>query len=306
MWVETYRPKKLDDVILPDRIKNTFKQFVVKGDVPNLLLTGPQGVGKTSVAKAMLAEMDADVMVINGSLSGNIDTLRYDIRDFASTMSFTGNRKYVIIDEADYLTGATQGALRNFMEEYSAGCGFILTCNYTSRIIKELRSRCSTVEFVFERKEFPVLAGQIYDRVCHILKVEGIEYQGDVLVELIKKFFPDFRKIINELQLYSASGKIDTGILVSLKDDAVKTLIGHMKAKNFTDVRKWISENSDMETTEFYNKFYDVCSGEIKSSSVPQLVLILAKYQYQDAFAANKEINTAACAVECMVDLEFK
>lgn len=307
LWSEIYRPKTVGQLILPDRLKNVFKQFVAHGNIPNLLLTGGPGTGKTSVAKAMLNELDSDFLVINGSLSGNIDTLRYDIKDFASTLSFNGNRKYVILDEADYLNAnSMQPALRNFMEEYSAGCGFILTCNYPSRIIKELQSRCSVIDFSFEKSEVPQLAGDMFKRVCTILDTEKIEYDKKVLIELIKKHFPDFRKTINELQLYSNSGKIDTGILVSLKDDAIKVLIGFMKEKNFTEVRKWVSDNSDMETTEFYTKLYENAVSFLKTPSIPHLVLILAKYQYQDAFAANKEINTAAFLVECMVELEFK
>lgn len=307
LWSEIYRPKTVGQLILPDRLKNVFKQFVAHGNIPNLLLTGGPGTGKTSVAKAMLNELDSDFLVINGSLSGNIDTLRYDIKDFASTLSFNGNRKYVILDEADYLNAnSMQPALRNFMEEYSAGCGFILTCNYPSRIIKELQSRCSVIDFSFEKSEIPQLAGDMFKRVCTILDTEKIEYDKKVLIELIKKHFPDFRKTINELQLYSNSGKIDTGILVSLKDDAIKVLIGFMKEKNFTEVRKWVSDNSDMETTEFYTKLYENAVSFLKTPSIPHLVLILAKYQYQDAFAANKEINTAAFLVECMVELEFK
>lgn len=307
LWVEKYRPQSIKDTILPVELKKTFQQFVDQKTIPNLILVGTAGIGKTTVARAMLEEINADYYVINGSMNGNIDTLRNDIQSFASTMSFSGGRKYVILDEADYLNvNSTQPALRNFMEEFSKNCGFILTCNYLNRIIEPLHSRCSVIDFKIPSKEISKLAMQFFKRIQYILDNENIEYDESVIAEIITKFFPDFRRIVNELQRYSAIGKIDSGIFVNLNQGSYDNLINYMKEKNFTEVRKWIGENLSGSTVDFVNHFYANCSSYFKPSSVPELVVILNKCQYQSSFVANEEINLAACMVEIMRDCEFK
>ena len=306
VWSEKYRPKTIDDCILPEDLKQTFRSFISKGDIPNLLLTGPAGTGKTTVARAMLDQVGADLIIINGSMNGNIDTLRNEIMQFASSVSFTGSRKYVILDEADYLNAnSTQPALRNFMEEYSKNCGFILTCNFKNRIIEPLHSRCSTVDFKINKSDLPALAGQFFKRMQGILKSESIEYDKAAVAQLITRHAPDWRRIINELQRYSATGKIDTGILVNLSDESYKALIGFLKAKNFPEMRKWVAENSDIDTPTLFRKLYDTAHQHIKAQTIPQLVLILADYQYKAAFVADQEINTVAALTQVMVDVEF-
>ncbi len=307
LWVERFRPKSVSETVLPASLKQTFQQFVDQKNIPNLLLSGRAGVGKTTIARAMLEELGNDYLVINGSMNGNIDTLRNDIRQFASSVSFYGGRKYVILDEADYLNpNSTQPALRNFMEEFSKNCGFILTCNYVNRIIEPLHSRCSVVEFKIDKEEKPKMAGAFFKRVCHILEQEGVEYDQKAVIEVIKKFFPDWRRVLNELQRYSATGKIDSGILVNFSDDNLKHIVELIKQKNFTEIRKWVGENSDIDTTTFFRKLYDTASEYLKPSSIPQLVLILAQYQYKAAFVADHEINILACLTEIMVEGEFK
>lgn len=306
LWVEKYRPKNINDTVLPEGLKQTFKSFIQQGNIPNLLLTGPAGVGKTTVARAMLEEVGADYIVINGSMNGNIDTLRNDIQQFASTVSFSGGRKYVILDEADYLNAnSTQPALRNFMEEFSRNCGFILTCNFKNRIIEPLHSRCSVVEFKINKDDMPRLAANFYKRVKGILENENIDYDKAVVAELISKHMPDWRRVLNELQRYSVNGKIDSGIFVNLQDENLKTLIGYIKAKNFGEMRKWVGENSDTDSSQLFRKFYDQAYTYIKPNSIPELVVLIAKYQYQAAFVADPEINTAAFLTEIMVSLEF-
>lgn len=256
----------------------------------------------------MLEELNCDYIIINGSLSGNIDTLRNDIKNFASSVSLTNDgRKYVILDESDFLNpSSTQPALRNFMEEYSKNCGFILTCNYPSKILKELKSRCSTIEFKIPQQEKNSLANQFLKRIIDILNIEKVEYDKSTLVAVITKYFPDWRKILNELQRYSAIGKIDSGILSDFSDSNIKSLIEYMKNKDFTNVRKWVAENSDLEPVEILNKFYEKSSELFDSKTIPFLVCILAKYSYQSAFVAHQEINTAACLSEIMVECRFK
>jgi len=305
LWVEKYRPKTVADTILPEDLKKVFQQFVDQKNIPNLILSGTAGVGKTTVAKAMCEELGCDYIVINGSMNGNIDTLRNDISRFASSVSLSGGRKMVILDEADYLNAqSTQPALRNFMEEFSANCGFILTCNFVDRIIEPLHSRCSVVKFKIRKSELPQLATQFLRRVCGILDNEGVTYDKSVVIEIIKKHFPDWRRVINELQHYSATGAIDSGILRNFSDDSLKKLIEFMKDKNFTSVRKWVAE-SDMDTNEFFRAFYDKAENYIEAGSIPMLVLHLAKYQYQNAFAADPEINLVACLTEIMADCQF-
>jgi DNA polymerase III delta prime subunit len=308
LWVEKYRPKTVADTVLPADLKATFQQFVDNKNVPNLLLTGPAGVGKTTIAKAMLEEIGADYIVINGSDEGRlIDTLRTKIKNFASSMSLSGGRKYVILDEADYLNAETvQPALRNFMEEYSSNCGFILTCNFVNKIIAPLHSRCSVVEFKIGNKDKPKMASEFYHRVCMILDFENIEYEDKVIAEVITKHFPDNRRVLNELQRYSASGKIDSGILVNSSDANFKTLMDALKAKEFSTTRKWVGQNIDGDVAPFFRKLYDTIYDHAEPSSIPQIVVTLADYQHKSAFAADQEINTMALLTEIMVDTEWK
>ena len=307
LWVEKYRPRTIDSAILPSTLKTTFQQFVDQKNVPNLLLTGRAGVGKTTVARAMLEELQCDYIIINGSMNGNIDTLRSEIKDFASSISFSGGRKYVILDEADYLNpNSTQPALRNFMEEYSRNCGFILTCNFKNKIIEPLHSRCSVVEFKIDKEDKPKMASQFYKRVCNILDQETVQYDQKAVIEVITKFFPDWRRVLNELQRYSATGKIDSGILVNFSEENLKGLVELLKAKNFTEVRRWVAENNDLDQAVFFRKLYDTASQYLKPNSIPQLVITLADYQYKAAFVADHEINILACLTEIMAEGDFK
>lgn len=309
LWVEKYRPSTIQECILPKNLKTMFQQFVDNRLVPNLLLCGRAGIGKTTVVRAMLEEIGADYIVINGSLEGRtIDTLRTLILNYVSSMSLSSSgRKYIIFDEADFLNPtSTQPALRNLMEEYSDNAGFILTCNYPSRILPELHSRCSPIEFRINKEEKPKIAEQFFKRITDILKAENVEYDGKVLQQIIIKFFPDWRRIINELQKYAALGKIDTGILANFQESTIKNLVGFMKEKNFTDVRKWVTEHSDISSTELFRNLYDQASQLMTPNTVPVLILIIAKYSYQDAFVQDKDINTAACLLEIMLECQFK
>lgn len=307
IWSQKYRPRKVEQAILPDEIKDVLITFVKQQSIPNLLLCGKAGTGKTTAAKAILEELGCDYIVINGSMNGNIDTLRNDIKQFASSVSLSGGRKYVILDEADYLNpNSTQPALRNFMEEYSKNCGFILTCNFKNRIIEPLHSRCSVIEFTIPKEQRQKLASQFFNRVVKILESENVKFDQKVVAEVITKHFPDYRRTLNELQRYSATGSIDSGILSNFKEDNVKTLIKLMKEKNFTEVRKWVGENADMDSTSFFRTLYDTSYDFLKTSSVPQLVLILGSYQYKAAFVADAEINIMACLTEIMIEVEFK
>jgi DNA polymerase III delta prime subunit len=306
LWSQLYRPKTIDQCILPVGLKTTFQQFVDNGTIPNMLLTGRAGVGKTTVARAMLEQLDCDYMIINGSMNGNIDTLRTDISQFASSMSLIGGRKYVILDEADYLNpNSTQPALRNFMEEFSKNCGFILTCNFKNKIIEPLHSRCTVIDFKIPNNEKAKMASQFMKRCKGILEVEGIEFSDAVLAELINKYFPDWRRVLNELQRYSATGKIDSGILTNLGDESFKQLFEFLKAKSFSNMRKWVGENSDIETSVLFRKIYDTASQYIKPASIPQLVLIIGDYQFKAAFVADPEINIVACLTMIMTECEF-
>ena len=306
LWTEKYRPKTISDTVLPTNLKDTFQNFIDNG-IPNLLLSGGPGVGKTTAAKAMLDEVGSDYMIINGSMNGGIDTLRNDIKSYASTVSLNGKRKFVILDEADYLNPqSTQPALRNFMEEYSKNCGFILTANYKNRIIEPLHSRCSVIEFIIHKENKPVLANKFLKRVQDILKEENVEYDKKAVVELIIKHFPDWRRIINELQRYSTSGKIDAGILTQMSDGSFNTLIQALKKKEFNQMRKWVAENLDNDPTTIYRKLYDSCNTNMKETSIPILVTTIADYQYKSAFVADQEINLLACLTALMIECEFK
>lgn len=307
LWVEKYRPKTIADTILPEELKSTFQQFVDQKNIPNLILSGSAGVGKTTVARAMLEELECDYIVINGSMNGNIDTLRNEILNFASSVSLSGGRKYVILDEADYLNAnSTQPALRNFMEEFSRNCGFILTCNFKNRIIEPLHSRCSVVDFKLSKSASAKLAAQFFKRVEKILSNESVEYDRAVVAEVITKFFPDWRRVLNELQRYASTGKIDSGILGNIKDLEINSVYKLLKEKDFTSLRKWVAENVDIEQTEVFRRLYESADQYMTANSVPQLVLILSKYQYQAAFVADPEINIIACFTEILINCEFK
>ena len=306
LWVEKYRPKTISDTILPEELKSTFEDFVSKG-IPNLILSGGPGVGKTTVARAMLEHNKSDYIIINGSLYGNIDTLRTEIKNYASTVSLQGGRKYVILDEADYLNPqSTQPALRNFMEEYSNNCGFILTCNYKNRIIEPLHSRCSVVEFTIPNKQKPELAKQFLKRVKYLLESERVEYTDKCIAELIMKYFPDWRRVINELQRYSANGKIDAGILTHVSDQSFANLIRYLKGKQFNEMRKWVGDNIDNDCVALFRKLYDTTNEHVKDHTVPLLVTIIADYQYKSAFVADQEVNMVACLTQLMLECEFK
>lgn len=306
LWVEKYRPKTIEDTILPAELKAAFQQFVDQKNVPNLILSGTAGVGKTTVARAMLEQLGCDYIVINGSMNGNIDTLRNEILNFASSVSLSGGRKYVILDEADYLNvNSTQPALRNFMEEFSRNCGFILTCNFKNRIIEPLHSRCSVIDFKISKKDMAKLAGQFFKRVEIVLSNENVPYDKAAVAEIIQKFFPDWRRVLNELQRYSATGKIDSGILANLQQTSIRELIGLMKDKNFTETRKWVKNNIDTDVNILFNEFYTSASELFTPRCIPALVVLIARYQYQNAFSANPEINFVAFLAEVMAEMEF-
>jgi len=310
LWCEKYRPKTIAETILPDNIKSIFQEFVNQKNIPNLLLAGGAGCGKTTVARAMLEELGCDYIVINGSLNANIDALRNHIKQFASSMSISSTgRKYILLDEADYLsaggTSPVQPALRNFMEEFSKNCGFILTCNYKNRIIEPLHSRCSVIDFKITKKELPTLAQQFMKRICQILTTEGIEFDKAVVAEVLKKHFPDWRRVLNELQRYSATGKIDSGILVNLQEVSLKTLMTFLKERDYTNMRKWVAENIDNDANGMYRMIFDQANQYLTKDTIPAVVLIIGKYQYQHAFAADQEINLVCCLTEIMMEGNF-
>ena len=307
LWNEKYRPQTIDECILPQSMKDTFRQFINSGELPNFLFAGTAGVGKTTVAKALCNEVGAEYLFINGSEESGIDVLRSKIKSFASSVSLTAAKKVVILDEADYLNpNSTQPALRGFIEEFSNNCRFIFTCNFKNRIIEPLHSRCAVVEFKIENKDKPKIAAAFYRRVIDILSFEKVEADSKVVAELITKHFPDYRRILNELQRYSVSGKIDSGILVNLGDESYKELFKNMSARNFNEVRKWVGKNSDMDSSELYRALYDRAADVLEAASIPQLVLILAEYQYKAAFVADREINTMAALTEIMSSAKFK
>ena len=307
LWVEKYRPQIVDDTILPNKTKETFRKFVSDGSVPNLLLTGGPGVGKTTIAKAMLEELGCDYIVKNGSLNVNIDTLRYDISTFASAVSLTGTgRKYVIFDEADYLNAANvQPALRNFIEEYSANCGFIFTCNFKNRIISPLRSRLSEVDFTIDTNDRPQMAMEFFKRVKAILDQEEVQYDPKVVAKVIEKHFPDFRRVLTELQSYAASGKIDEGIFVNLKEESMEELFKMLKGKEFSNMRKWVAKNSDQDMNEMFRRIYDAATERVEFKTQPGFIVTLADYMYKANFVADQEVNMVAFLTEVMIECEY-
>ena len=305
LFTEKYRPKTIADCILPDRLKTPFQEYVNQNNIPNLLLTGGAGVGKTTVAKAMCEEIGCDYMVINGSDENGVDVVRYKITNYASSMSLSGGRKVIIIDEADYLSPNAQAAFRNAIEEFASNCSFIFTCNYKNKLIDPLHSRCAVVDFTLKNNEKTQMAGQFFKRIQSILQSEEIEYDDKVIVELIKKHFPDFRRVINEIQRYSQFGKIDGGILSHIVEVSLGDIIKYIKDKDFGAIRKWVASN-DIDATTFFRKLYDNLYDVLKPQSIPQAVIILADYQYKQAFVADTEINTLACLTEIMVSCEFQ
>lgn len=307
LWVEKYRPQCIADCILPDHLKNTFQEIVGSGELQNLLLSGGPGCGKTTVAKALCNELNTDWIIINCSEDGNIDTLRTRIRQFASTISISGNNKAVILDEFDYANPQSmQPALRGFIEEFSKNCRFILTCNFKNRVIEPLHSRCTCIDFKFDNKDKMKLSAKFMDRAKMILDTEGVKYDEKVLAKLIIKHSPDFRRLINELQRYSVSGGIDVGILAEAGDIGTDELVKAMKAKNFQDVRKWVAMNLDNDSSHIFRKMYDALNEALEPSSVPPAILIIADYQYKAAFVADHEINLTACIVQLMMECSFK
>jgi DNA polymerase III delta prime subunit len=306
LWCEKYRPKTVEDCILHDSIKATFQEYVKKGEIPNLLLSGSAGVGKTTIAKALCNQVGCDYIVINGSDESGIDVLRNKIKNYASSMSLSGGRKVIIIDEADYLNpNSTQPALRGAIEEFAGNCSFIFTCNYKNRIIDPIHSRCTVIDFKTNGQKAD-LAKKFFKRVEWILNEENIKYEPQVVAAIITKHFPDNRRILNELQRYSASGVIDKGILSNVSEITINLLIQNLKDKDFTSMRKWVTQNLDNDPVRIYRKIYDGLYDYLNPQSIPQAVVTLAKYQYQSAFVADQEINLVACLTEFMVDLEYK
>ena len=309
IWVEKYRPTTIDECILPKSIKKTFQDFVDKGEIPNMLLSGPPGIGKTTVAKALCNQLGADYYVINGSDEGRfLDTVRTNAKNFASTVSLTSESKHkvIIIDEADNTTSDVQLLLRASIEEFSANCRFIFTCNYKNKIIQPLHSRCTVIDFAVNKRDKPTIAAQFFSRINDILDKENIRSDKKVVAELINKHFPDWRRVLNECQRYSAGGEIDSGILASFSDVSINDLTKNLKEKNFSEVRKWVSTNLDNDTTLLFRRIYDSFYETLVANSIPAAVLILAKYQYQVAFVADQEINMLACLTEIMVECTFK
>ena len=307
LWVEKYRPKTIGECVLPSGLKQTLSEFISKGDLPNLILSGGPGVGKTTAAKAMIEELGLTYMMINGYEESGIETLRVKLKNYASTVSLHGGRKYLILDESDYLNAqSTQPALRGLIEEFHKNCGFILTCNYKNRLIPPLHSRCSVVDFTIQKSEKKELAEQFFKRVMDILVAEDIKFEPKAVAEVINKFFPDWRRVINELQRYSVSGRIDAGILVDISEINIKELMRFMKDKEFTNVRKWIVNNIDNDPTRLFRRLYDNLYDYMDGSSIPHVVVILGEYQYKAAFVADQEINMLACLTEIMARGKFK
>jgi len=305
LWSQKYRPQKVSETILPESTKKAFQRFVDDKSIPNLLLSGSPGTGKTTAAIAMLKELECDYIIIDGSLQGGIDTLRNEIANFASSVSFTGNRKYVIIDEADYLTTATQAGFRSFSEKFSKNCGFIFTCNFKDRIIPPLHSRFSLVDFAISKKEKPKVAMEFFKRVLTILNAEKVEYDQKVVAKVVERHFPDFRRVLNELQKYAGSGKIDEGIFVNFKQESIDTLFEFLKEKNFTEMRKWVAENTDQNMGDLYKHLYITGLEKVPMPDMAEFIVALGKYQYQNVFVPDQELNFVACMTEIMAACEF-
>jgi DNA polymerase III delta prime subunit len=305
LWVEKYRPRTIDECVLPDSLKKPFLEYVKKKEIPNMILTGSAGVGKTTVARAMCEEIGCDYILINGSDESGIDTLRVKVKGFASSVSLMGGRKVIIIDEADYLTPNAQAAFRGVIEEFSGNCSFIFTCNFKNRIIQPLHSRCAIIDFKLKNGDKAKMATAFFKRIEQILKTEKIDYEGKVIAEVVSKYFPDYRRVLNELQRYSVSGKVDTGILSVNTNTRIKELMGLLREKNFTEIRKWIASNSDNDANLIYREIYDGLYENLKKDTIPMAVILLAKYQYQSAFVADQEINLLAFLTEMMIDCEF-
>lgn len=301
LWAEKYRPQTLDHIIVPEETREIFRGYINEGKIPNALFCGSAGVGKTTVAKALCNEIGADWILINASLENGIDILRTKISQFASTMSFDGSKKVVICDEADYISPAAQAGFRAFIEEFSNNCTFIFTCNFKNRLIDAIHSRCKVIDFKISNKDKPALAAQFFKRVTQILKEEEIEYDKKVVAELVNKHFPDFRRVLNELQSYAASGKIDSGILVNLTDDSFNELIKILKAKKFTEMRKWVAHHADDDSTGLFKNFYDKAVEVMEPKSIPEMIILLGEYQYKAQFVASQEINTSAFLTEIMM-----
>ena len=307
LWCEHYRPLTVSDCVLPENLKQTFQSYVDKKFIPNLLLTGGPGMGKTTVAKAMCKEIGLDYLVVNGSQETGIDLLRVKLDNYCSSVSLLGGRKFVIIDEADYLNPqSTQPALRGFIESFANNCSFIFTCNYVNRIIEPIHSRCSVIEFKIDKNQQPHIATMFMSRLKHILQEHNVEYNEHVVAEVLLKHFPDFRRVLNELQRYSSNGVIDTGILQLFSDTNFNQLIQALKIKKFQDVRKWVSVNSDNDPKLIYRKLYDNLYDHLEPQSIPAAILLLADYQYKSAFVADQEVNLTACLIELMVDCKWK
>ena len=307
LWVEKYRPTKIEDCILPDEIKTTFQSIVDSGEIPNLLLTGSPGIGKTTVAKALCNQLDCDWLMINGSDEGRmIDTLRTTVVNYASTVSLSGGKKVIVIDEADYMNkDSVQPALRGVIEEFSKNCRFIFTCNFKNRIIPALHSRCSVVDFIISKNDKPALGMEMLENVKRILNEEGVKYKESVLVQLVLKYFPDFRRVINELQKYSLNGIIDEDILKQSSDENFNELFVALKGKDFSGMRKWVAQNIDNDHVRLYRQIYDTLNNRFEKKSIPQAVLTIANYSYMSAFVADQEVNMVACLTEIMMDSEF-
>ena len=306
LWVEKYRPKTVQQCVLPSQLISQFQQMVDSGELQNMLFTGTAGLGKTTVARALCNELDLDYILINGSEEGNIDTLRTKIKQFASSVSLQGGYKVVILDEADYLNPqSTQPALRGFIEEFANNCRFILTCNFKNRIIEPLHSRCAVYEFNTSKKDMVELCGNFHKRLCGILDEEKVEYNQKVLADLIMKFAPDWRRVLNECQRYSASGQIDSGVMVSLSDTSYDELFTSLKQKDFKKMRQWVVNNIDTDASSIFRGIYDRMGDKVSPQSIPQLVLILADYQYKNAFVADHELNVVACMTEIMANVEL-
>ena len=307
LWVEEYRPKTIEDCILPESLKKTFQKIVDTGEMHNMLLTGTAGLGKTTVARALCNELDLDYLLINASEDGNIDTLRSKIKQFASSVSLNGGLKVVILDEADYLNAqSTQPALRGFIEEFSGNCRFILTCNFKNRIIEPLHSRCSVIEFNTTKKQLSELCALFMKRLQYILTTEGVDYNNKILAELIMRYAPDWRRVINECQRYSSSGEITSDILIGLSDQNIAALVNYLKTKDFKSMRGWVTNNTDIDSSVIFRRIYDTLYEYAQPHSIPAVILVLADYQYKAAFVADKELNTVACLTEIMASSEWK